>query len=384
MRTKLFLSFLLIIISFAVAVQAQTNTFTYQGRLTDGATAANGTYEMQFSLYDALAGGTQMGTTITNTSVSVVNGIFTVQLDFSPATPFSTGADRWLEIAVRKAADPPGYTTLTPRQQITSSPYSIRTLSANASDSLSGLCVQCVTDSHISYIDGAKVHGRVESASIAGNVSGIVDVVNGGTGSSTKSFVDLSTDQTVGGNKTFTGTTSGTFSGSGSGLTNVPGTLTWQVVAADSQALSNAGYLINNAGQVTITLPASPNVGDVVRVSGLGAGGWKIAQNAGQWISVAGVIDPGATWTARDSSRSWHSVASSADGIKLVAAPTGGQIYTSTDSGLTWTPRDPSRTWFSIASSADGTKLVAAVLSGQIYTSTDSGLTWTPRESNRN
>ena len=45
------------------------------------------------------------------------------------------------------------------------------------------------------------------------------------------------------------------------------------------------------------------------------------------------------------------------------------QIYTSTDSGATWTPRDSNRNWFSVASSADGTRLVAVVDGGQIYTS---------------
>lgn len=43
--------------------------------------------------------------------------------------------------------------------------------------------------------------------------------------------------------------------------------------------------------------------------------------------------ESGATWTARDSTRDWYKVASSADGTKLVAAVftivVGRQIYTS-------------------------------------------------------
>jgi hypothetical protein len=35
-----------------IAAQAQTTAFTYQGRLSDGANPANGTYQMQFALYD--------------------------------------------------------------------------------------------------------------------------------------------------------------------------------------------------------------------------------------------------------------------------------------------------------------------------------------------
>ena len=60
---------------------AQTSTFTYQGRLTDGGTAANGTYDFQFKLYDALTNGNLQGSpnTVAKTGVNVTNGIFTVQ-----------------------------------------------------------------------------------------------------------------------------------------------------------------------------------------------------------------------------------------------------------------------------------------------------------------
>lgn len=209
----------------------QTNRFAYQGRLTDGAFAANGTYEMQFKLFDVAALGTQQGATITNSAVSVVNGTFTVQLDFSPATPFATGADRWLEVAVRKAADSPGFTILSPRQQIISNPFSIRSVSASASDALSATCVLCVTDAHIVAVDGSKVTGTVANSTNAQNaltVSGIVGIANGGTGSKSQNFVDLTTNQTIEGYKSFTGTVevtgkNGVFTGNGSGLTNLNG-----------------------------------------------------------------------------------------------------------------------------------------------------------------
>jgi hypothetical protein len=162
--------------------------------------------------------------------------------------------------------------------------------------------------------------------------------------------------------------------------------VTWVHVTGTSvQAVPNTGYLADNDSQVTITLPASPSFGDVVQVSGVGIGGWKIAQNPDQTIVTKdlprGPI--GATWIPRDSDRNWQSVASSSDGAKLVAVVYGGQIYTSTDSGATWTARDSNRSWQSVASSSDGTKLVAVVFDGQIYTSTDSGVTWTVRDAVR-
>ena len=108
--------------------------------------------------------------------------------------------------------------------------------------------------------------------------------------------------------------------------------VTWVDVTGTSvQAASNTGYMADNVSQVTVTLPASPAVGDIVQVTGIGAGGWMIAQNAGQSIitkNLPGGI--GALWTARDSVRNWVGVASSSDGTKLVASVYGGQIYTST------------------------------------------------------
>ena len=114
----------------AIPALAQTTAFTYQGKLTDNA-APQSVYQMQFALYDALAGGSQIGGTISNPSVAVNQGVFSVQLDFG-ASVF-TGADRFLQISVRRNASET-YTILSPREKIASSPYSVRTLSAAQAD----------------------------------------------------------------------------------------------------------------------------------------------------------------------------------------------------------------------------------------------------------
>lgn len=69
-------------------------------------------------------------------------------------------------------------------------------------------------------------------------------------------------------------------------VAGVGGGLTWTVVTGTTQAAAvNNGYIANNAGQVTITLPAVSAVGDIVSVTGINnATGWKIAQNAGNQI----------------------------------------------------------------------------------------------------
>jgi hypothetical protein len=103
-------------------VAAQTTKFSYQGQLTDSGTP-QATYQMRFRLFDALSSGSEVGSTIENASVAVSDGIFTVSLDFG--APVFSGADRFLEIAVRRNGGE-GYTVLSPRQQIASSPYSTR------------------------------------------------------------------------------------------------------------------------------------------------------------------------------------------------------------------------------------------------------------------
>jgi trimeric autotransporter adhesin len=63
------------------------------------------------------------------------------------------------------------------------------------------------------------------------------------------------------------------------------GAMTWTTVTASTQAaaISN-GYITNNATGVTITLPATAAIGDIVEIMGLNAGGWTLAPNSGQNI----------------------------------------------------------------------------------------------------
>jgi hypothetical protein len=63
------------------------------------------------------------------------------------------------------------------------------------------------------------------------------------------------------------------------------GGLTWnEVVGTTQTAVVNNGYVCNNAALVTVTLPDTAAFGSIVRICGKGAGGWKVAQNAGETI----------------------------------------------------------------------------------------------------
>ena len=121
----------------AISSAAQTTAFTYQGRLNDNSAAANGSYDMQFRVYDTASGGTQKGLTVTKTAVAVTNGIFTVTID--PSFPaFFNQAGNYLEISIRLNGGS-SYTPLVPRQSITSAPYAVQSISSQNADSLAGI-----------------------------------------------------------------------------------------------------------------------------------------------------------------------------------------------------------------------------------------------------
>jgi hypothetical protein len=123
MMKKILSGFIFLVSLFisANSTGAQTTSFVYQGKLQDNGAAANGTYQFQFKLYDAESGGGQVGLTLADIPATVTNGIFAVNLNFG-AGAFNSPNFRYLEIAVRLNGSGQPYTTLTPRQQVTSTP----------------------------------------------------------------------------------------------------------------------------------------------------------------------------------------------------------------------------------------------------------------------
>lgn len=131
---------------------AQTTVFSYQGKLTDAGNPASGNYQMEFKLFDALSGGNQIGGSVSDVAVTVTNGVFDTALDFGAGA--FTGADRFLEIAVRRNAGE-NYVVLTPREQIRSTPLAIRSKSAETADDAAQLGGVAASE----YVTNATVGG---------------------------------------------------------------------------------------------------------------------------------------------------------------------------------------------------------------------------------
>jgi hypothetical protein len=126
-KTSLLLTILIGISFMAVSPAfAQGTAFTYQGLLTTSNGPVNGTYDLTFALWDSSAGGAQVGNSITNPGWHVTGGQLTVPLDFGPN--FS-GTPLWLEIGVRTNGVG-AFSTLSPRQALTPTPYAIYAESA--------------------------------------------------------------------------------------------------------------------------------------------------------------------------------------------------------------------------------------------------------------
>src|SRR5690242_21044175 len=108
------------------SVFAQGTAFTYQGLLTTSNGPVNGTYDLTFTLWDSVSGGSQVGNSITNPGWNISGGQLTMPLDFGAS--FS-GMPLWLEIGVRTNGVG-AFSTLSPRQPLTPTPYAIYAESA--------------------------------------------------------------------------------------------------------------------------------------------------------------------------------------------------------------------------------------------------------------
>jgi hypothetical protein len=268
---------------------AQTTQFTYQGKLTDNGAPANGSYDFTVALWDAATNGTLIGSAVMRQNTQVVNGIFTMQLDFGIAA--FDGSARYLEILVKPSGNPAILPTqLTPRQLVTSTPYAIKSLGAVSADSLSVNCVNCITSSQIQSVQGSQVTGNIAGSQITGTIpvasvpAGSTDYIQNSTsqqatsnfnisGTGKANIVDVTTQYNIGGsrilsnagtNNLFAGVSAGavttgnqnTFFGASAGQSNTTGVgnAFFGSFAGQSSATGNFNSFFGNlAGQANAT-----------------------------------------------------------------------------------------------------------------------------------
>ena len=413
----------------ALNLAAQGTAISYQGQLSVSGAPANTNYDFRFAVFTAPTNGTLVSVWLTNAAVPVSNGLFNAKLDFGPGVFNGTvnGSNDWLDIGVR-AVGASNFTDLAPRQPILPVPYALFATSAS---------------NLLGTLQATQITGTVASSLISGTYSNGVNFLNGtnsftglftGTGSNLTSLnasqitsgtladarlasdvALLDQNQTFIGPNTFNGANifnaSNSFTGSNSfaGRNSFSGINTftnsgnyfqgsffgnglvgWIPLSGTStNAMRDAGYLLLNAGLSSVTLPATASlfVGDIVRVSGGGGGGWLVEENPGQSIIGNLAAYPNSFMVqllgGSGSGINYADIAASADGVCMYAV--GNSITTpgvnvSTDSGHTWNSVGGALagTCISVACSANG-KIVYAEKGGSPYAiemSTNGGLTW--------
>jgi hypothetical protein len=154
------------------SLSAVGSHFTYQGRLTASGSPANGQFDLQFTLWDAVASGNQVGSAVMVISHTVTDGLFTVGLDFGAGV--FQGSARWLEIGVRPGGSGGGFTNLSPRQALSAAPYAVSLVPGATITGTSGNALLSVYNANAN-----GVYGVSNSGALNAGVSGYSTAING-------------------------------------------------------------------------------------------------------------------------------------------------------------------------------------------------------------
>jgi len=255
---------------------AQGTAFSYQGQLSVSGSPANGSFDLTFTIYDSTNNpGNVIGGSVTNSSTAVSNGLIVVTLDFGSGV--FTGPALWLEIGVRTNGGGT-FNTLSPRQPLMAGPYAIM---ANSASNLLGTLPA-------SQLSGTVPLAQLPGAMLTNNQSSVI--------------------------------LSGTFSGNGAGLTNVPGTVPSGAIVlsltATNAALTAAGFAPTN-----LNLPTIPAIT------------WVQATNSAPWAGrsyLDAVVLNGRIWVFGGYSGNWNNIFtpsdvwSSPDGVNWTEATSTG------------------------------------------------------------
>jgi len=272
---------MLLVLSAPAAGAGLGTAFTYQGRLVTGGSPANGTYDFQFTLYNADNGGTNLGT-VTVDDVAVAGGLFTAALDFGDGA--MTGQARWLAIGVRPGASTGAYTALSPRQELRPAPHALVLPAMRVEQNV---IAPNVIGGHLFNSVGAGIHGATIDGgghpdSInhvagnygtvsggVGNTAGAYGYVGGGIENSATGWESAvgggNSNSTAGDNSSVAGgamhNAAGNFSSIGGGFQNL----------ADADGATVAGGIYNESSGATAAVGggyANSAVGDYATVPG--------------------------------------------------------------------------------------------------------------------
>ena len=296
---------------------SDAHSFTYQGRLLDADSPADGLYDFQFKLYDNPSIlGNQQGETIHVNDVDVIDGYFAVELNFG--SEVFDGNNRWLQIGVRQGDvnDPNEYIALSPLQQITPTPYAI--YAASGTSGSQGDSHWQISGSDIYYNDGNVGIGTTSPGAEL-EVNGQVKITGGSPGAGKVLKSDANGLATW---ETFT-------AGAGDDLGDHTATenirLNGHWLSGDGE---NEGVYVANNGNVGIgTTSPIQKLGVLGRAKIIGDSDWDILKvdNSGAGSGIRGWSEKGAG--VYGESTNYHGVYGRSDGGADRAGVYGMSLY---------------------------------------------------------
>jgi hypothetical protein len=152
------------LLGMPLGLAAGTTAFVYQGSLAEkNGGVVTGSFDFRFALYDSLANGNLLAGPVTNAAVAVSSGAFTATVDFGAGT--FTGADCWLEIAI----SPPSsnaFTVMAPRQAVTPAPLALYAANAGSAATFAGTLASA-------QLTGAIPMALLPAGLLTNNASGV-------------------------------------------------------------------------------------------------------------------------------------------------------------------------------------------------------------------
>ncbi|TAK61158.1 MAG: hypothetical protein EPO24_06000 [Bacteroidetes bacterium] len=271
----LFYFFMLCMCIVTINVNAQIpNKINYQGLLTSGGVpVTDGSYTLQFTLYDSLSGGASLWTE--TQSVTVTAGTFTATLGSTSALIAFT-QPLFLEMTATAGPSISSPVTFSPRSELLSAPYSLNSrslLGPNSTASGTGAIAggtNNIASGNYATIGGGAGNQATEMYSFVGG---------GGNNFARGEFAVIC----GGGSDTFTdsNSVSGNFSFVGNGISNY--------ITQDFSSI--VGGLYNSISQIKSFVGGGQFNSITGAYSAIAGGSNNVIDGAGAWSSISGGKD---------------------------------------------------------------------------------------------